>query len=324
MDLIARLDAGDPRALPRLLTLVENADPAGLAALDALYPRTGAAHIVGVTGPPGSGKSTLIAALAERLREADSHVAVLAVDPSSPVSGGAVLGDRVRMMARHGDPGLFVRSMASRGRVGGLGPAAARAVHLLDAAGFPVVLVETVGSGQDAVDIATLAQTVVVVQVPGFGDGVQAIKAGQLEIGDILVVNKSDLPGAEEVLRTLRAYARATADGWERPILPVTAATGDGLDELLAAIVAHASHLRQGTGWDDRRRGAAAAEILAGLRDALERRLARLARDDGFADLVAEVADRARTPSAAIGDLLAAMGDGRDEHPAETPAPAPG
>lgn len=304
--LVARLDVGDRRALPRLLTLIENRDPVGIAALDLLYPRTGRAHVVGITGPPGSGKSSLVAALVEAIRASGRRVAVVAIDPSSPVSGGAVLGDRIRMMALHADPGVFVRSMASRGRVGGLAPAAAGIVHALDAAGFPIVLLETVGTGQDGIDVAALAHTVVVVQVPGLGDGVQAIKAGQLEIGDVLAVNKADLPGAEDVLRAMRQTAEATRrpDGWRIPVRKVSAATGDGIDPLLAAIDAHADHLRAGDGWDRRQTIAAQAEVLSGLRSALERRLAHVAGDDMLAALVASVANRETAPDAAIAALL--------------------
>ncbi len=304
--LVARLDAGDRRALPRLLTLVENRDPVGIAALELLYPRTGRAHVVGVTGPPGSGKSTLVAALVEAIRASGRTVAVVAIDPSSPVSGGAVLGDRIRMMARHADAGVFVRSMASRGQVGGLAPAAAGIVHALDAAAFPIVLLETVGTGQDGIDIASLAHTVVVVQVPGLGDGVQAIKAGQLEVGDVLAVNKADLPGADEVYRAIRQTADAThtPDGWRLPVQKVSTATGTGIDALLAAIEAHAVHLRASDGWARRQRIAAQAEVLSGLRAALERRLAEVAGDDALSPLVTRVAARETSPDTAIGTLL--------------------
>ena len=195
-DLVTRLGGSDPRVLPRLATLIENEDPRGLEVLEAIYPLTGKAHVVGITGPPGTGKSTLIAALVRQFRHSGQQVAVIAVDPSSPLTGGAVLGDRVRMMDHHADPGVFVRSMASRGRQGGLAWSTAELVHLLDAAGYPIILVETVGTGQDGIDIAALAQTTIVVEAPGLGDSVQAIKSGLLEIADIVVVNKSDQPGA--------------------------------------------------------------------------------------------------------------------------------
>ena len=204
-DIRDRIRGGDRRTLPRLVTLVENGDPRGMAALDALYGATGQAHVVGVTGPPGVGKSTLIASLVDQIRESGRRVAVLAIDPSSPVTGGAVLGDRIRMMARHADPAVFVRSMASRGRQGGLAWATASLVHVLDAAGFPLILIETVGTGQDGTDIASLADSVLVIQAPGLGDGVQAIKAGLLEVGDVVVVNKADQAGTAEAVRVIRA-----------------------------------------------------------------------------------------------------------------------
>ncbi|HYO29096.1 MAG TPA: methylmalonyl Co-A mutase-associated GTPase MeaB [Thermomicrobiales bacterium] len=308
-DLVDRLDKGDPRALPRLLTLVENNDPRGVDALERLYPRSGRAHVVGVTGPPGSGKSTLTAALVAALREQGERVAVLAIDPSSPISGGAVLGDRIRMMERHGDPDLFVRSMAARGQRGGLAPAAARAVHVLDAAGFPTIVVETVGTGQDGIDVASLAHTVVVVQVPGLGDGVQAIKAGQLEIGDVLVVNKSDLPGAGQVLRLLRQDVgeRRRPDGWNVPVLAASGTRSEGIEEVLSALRAHAVHLRSSNGWSLRVRERAVAEVLAGVRAEFERRL-RLAREqDGLAVLIDDVANRRRSPERAIADVVSRL-----------------
>lgn len=261
-DLVDRLDAGDPRALPRLLTLAENGDPAGIAALRRLASRAGLAHVVGITGPPGSGKSSLVNALVGELRQRGHRVAVVAVDPSSPVTGGAVLGDRVRMSDRHRDDGIYFRSMASRGASGGLATATRRVVRLLGAAGFPTVLVETVGTGQDGVDVAGVADTVVVVQVPGLGDGVQAIKAGILEIGDILVVNKGDLPGATDVQRQLRDLGHGHGDeagAWRRPVLRTVATTGEGVPALVDALGAHRDWLGRHPG--RRTRLAAAREV---------------------------------------------------------------
>jgi LAO/AO transport system kinase len=309
-EVLARLRGPDPRALPRLATLIENEDPRGLAALDLLFPHTGGAHVVGVTGPPGAGKSTLVAALLAAIRQSGRRVAVVAVDPSSPVSGGAVLGDRVRMMDRYADDGVFVRSMASRGRKGGLAWATAELVHLLDAAGFPLILVETVGTGQDGTDIAALADTVVVVEAPGLGDGVQAIKSGLLEIGDIVVVNKADQPGAKDALRTLRAALQMDLGAAQRrpEICATTATTGDGIATLLAAINAHVLWLDESGERTARREARAEAEILTGLRSHLERSLAQhSAASPPLADAIARVARREMTPRRAVETLAEAL-----------------
>ncbi|MDP9365870.1 MAG: methylmalonyl Co-A mutase-associated GTPase MeaB [Chloroflexota bacterium] len=308
MGLVDRLLAGDQRALARLASLVEAGDPLGEEAIARLYPRTGAAHVVGVTGPPGAGKSTLVNALVGEIRRSGRRVGIVAVDPSSPITGGAVLGDRIRMMERHADEGVFIRSLASRGRLGGLSTATAGVVHLLDAAGYPIVLVETVGAGQDGIDIASLAQTVVVVQVPGLGDGVQAIKAGVLEVGDLLVVNKADRPGAAEVARLLRdGIAQAAGDdGWTVPVVETAAATGEGVPDLLARIDAHRAYLDRSGEWQARLRTAATAEVLGRLRRELER---RLALDPAAAPEVRRgidaVAARRRPPGPVVEELLA-------------------
>lgn len=308
-DVLSRIGA-DPRALPRLATLVENEDPKGLAVLDALYPRSGRAHVLGITGPPGVGKSTLIAALLEPIRATNRRVAVLAVDPSSSLSGGAVLGDRIRMMARHGDAGVFVRSMASRGRSGGLAWATAEIVYLLDAAGYPLILVETVGTGQDGTDIASLADTVVVVEAPGFGNGVQGIKAGLLEVGDVVVVNKADQAGADDAVRLLRASLALArpADGRVTPVVRTVAATGEGTPELLAAVDDHGRWLQSTGRQGPRRERAARAAVLAGLRAALDRQLdSEAARSRHVADVIKRVASRELAPRRAIDSLIASL-----------------
>lgn len=313
MGLVDRFLAGDERALARLATLVEAGHPVGEAALARLYPTTGRAHVVGITGPPGAGKSTLVNALIGAVRTGGRRVAVVAVDPSSPVAGGAVLGDRIRMTERHADAGVFVRSMASRGRLGGLAGATASVVHLLDAAGFPIVLVETVGAGQDGIDIATLAQTVVVLQVPGLGDGVQAIKAGLLEVGDVLVVNKADLGGAAEQARLLRmlTVGAAAETAWQVPVISTVAATGEGIDDLLGRIDAHLTHLRVSGEWQTRLRAAAEGEILDRLRTELDRQLAKAPdRLPELSGLIDDVANRRALPGAAAADLLARLAAG--------------
>jgi LAO/AO transport system kinase len=309
-DLLLRLQGPDRRALPRLATLVENEDPRGLDALDALFPLTGRAHVVGLTGPPGAGKSTLVAALLGHIRGAGRRVAVLAVDPSSPISGGAVLGDRIRMMDRHSDNGVFVRSMATRGRQGGLAWSTAGLVHLLDAVGYPLILIETVGTGQDGTDIASLADTVVVVEAPGLGDGVQAIKSGLLEVGDIVVINKADQPGAEEAQRLLRASFDLAhpSNGRFVPILSTVGTTGTGVSDLLAAIDDHAAWLTETNQRSLRRERAARAEVLAGLRAALDRRLeSGPGRSPELMALIGRVARRDLSPRRAVEALAVAL-----------------
>jgi LAO/AO transport system kinase len=279
-------------------------------ALDALFPLTGQAHVVGVTGPPGSGKSTLIAALLGEIRAAGRRVAVLAIDPSSPLSGGAVLGDRIRMMDRYADDGVFIRSMASRGRQGGLAWTTAGLVHLLDAVGYSLILIETVGTGQDGTDIASLADTVIVVEAPGLGDGVQAIKSGLLEVGDIVVVNKADQPGAEDAQRLLRASFGLAPPSYGRsvPILPTVGTTGSGSSELLAEIDAHDAWLNESGQRAIRRERGARAEVLAGLRAALHRRLeAGPGRSSELAELIANVARRDMSPRHAVNALAVAL-----------------
>jgi len=240
--LAERLLAGDRRALARAISVVEDSDPSPLTAL--LHPHGGNARVVGITGAPGSGKSTLADRLITRVRRDGLTVAVLAIDPSSPFTGGAVLGDRVRMQEHVSDPGVYVRSMSTRGALGGLSTSTEAAVVVLDAAGFDLIVVETVGVGQSEVDVMQLVQTTVVVVAPGFGDGVQAAKAGVLEIGDVFVVNKSDLPGADGVVRDLTQMLElGVRGGWMPPIVSVSALDGAGIDAVWDAVARHAAHL---------------------------------------------------------------------------------
>lgn len=280
---VARAREGDRLALARLISAVEErADTA--AAINAELP-PGHAHVVGITGAPGVGKSTTTAALIERWRAQGLTVAVLAVDPSSPFTGGALLGDRVRMGAHSTDSGVFIRSMAARGQLGGLAAAAPAAVRVLAGCGFDIVLVETVGVGQSEVDIVRYADTVVILQAPGMGDRIQATKAGLMEIGDVLAVNKSDRPGANATKRELIAMVSAkpvAAGEWRPPVVPITATTGAGIDELIGAIADHRRAAESSGAADRRRRARVAAEI----------RSLALGRVDARIDTAAALLDR--------------------------------
>lgn len=246
---IAALLAGERRALSRCITWVENQTPQGAAVLGAIHPRLGRARVVGFTGSPGAGKSTLVNACVAELRRRGQRVAVAAVDPSSPYSGGAILGDRIRMGEHTNDDGVYIRSIASRGRAGGLSLTTARIVDVMDAAGFDVVIVETVGAGQSEVEIAEVAETKVVVMTPAQGDEIQAAKAGILEIADILVVNKCDLAGADRaVAHLLDLVHHGPARPWSIPVLRTVASQGDGVAELIDSLAAHAEHARAARG----------------------------------------------------------------------------
>ena len=255
-DLVERARSGDARAVARLISLVEDASPLLREVMAGLAPYTGNAQIVGVTGSPGVGKSTSTSALVKALRATGKRVGVLAVDPSSPFSGGALLGDRIRMQDHATDKGVYIRSMASRGHLGGLAWSTPQALRVLDAAGCDVVLVETVGVGQSEVEIAGLADTTLVLLAPGMGDGVQAAKAGILEIGDVYVVNKADRDGAEQVRRDLRnmiALAERDDEAWRPPIVLTVAQTGQGVDDLVEAVDGHRAWM-EGSGELERRR----------------------------------------------------------------------
>ena len=304
-DLLARARSGDKRSLARLVSVIENDQPGAAEAMRALYPETGRAQIIGITGPPGGGKSTLVNRLAGLYRERASRVAIVAVDPSSPFSGGAILGDRIRMRERFLDEGIFIRSMASRGHAGGLARATARVVNVLDALGTDVVLVETVGVGQEEVDVIRVADTVCLVTVPGLGDDIQAIKAGILEIADVLVVNKADRPGADETARDLAQMLSLAKDRpWKTPILRTSAQSGEGLPQLIEAIDKHRAWARQSGEYLERRRGAARAEVEALLREALLRELEGRVGESRLAAAVARVAERSLDPYAAVEELL--------------------
>ena len=305
VDLLARARGGDKRSIARLVSVVENDEPGAAEAMRALYPQTGRAQIVGFTGPPGGGKSTLVNRLAGTYRERGSRVAIVAVDPSSPFTGGAILGDRIRMRERFLDEGIFIRSMASRGHAGGLARATARVVNVLDALGTDVILVETVGVGQEEVDVIRVVDTVCLVTVPGLGDDIQAIKAGVLEIADVLVVNKADRPGADETARDLAQMLSLAKDRpWKTPIVRTSAQSGDGLPQLVDAIDKHRAWSRESGEYVERRRAAARSEVEALLQEALLRELAGRVGESRLAAAVARVAERSLDPYAAVEELL--------------------
>lgn len=287
--LAERVLAGDRRAVARALTLVETDDELATSIVDHLYPHTGSAIILGLTGPPGAGKSTLVGALVERFRRSWRTVAVLAVDPSSPVSGGAALGDRIRIGERVGDRGLFVRSVAARGHRGGLAPGIARMAHVLDAAGFDLIVLETLGVGQGDIGIVDRSHFVIVVQVPGLGDGIQAMKAGLLEIADLVVVNKGDLAGAARVVDELRS-SFAMGSEPAPAVLKISATTGDGVDDLVVAIDDHMAAIIENGSMETRRRRLATTEVLDYLQLEFQRDLAsagqRLTDDPSVIDKV--------------------------------------
>ncbi len=325
--------AGNTRAVARLLTQVESDAEAAQAIVRAIYPHTGQAHLVGITGPPGSGKSSLVNELAKAFRRRARRVGIVAVDPSSPFTGGAILGDRVRMRDLSGDEGIFVRSMASRGSLGGLARATAAVVKVLDAAAYDVILIETVGAGQAEVAIAATAHTTLVLEAPGMGDDIQSIKAGILEIADILVVNKADQPGANRVVKSLEmmlhlglaAMPAAVAEsghhdgdhvgretpaggppaaGWAVPVLRTVATSGEGIEALAAAIETHYVHLRATGEWAQRELARTRSEIDRLVRDRFVDLLVRVVPTEEREALIAAVVARRMDPYAAAEKLF--------------------
>ena len=313
MSLEERLLAGDERALARAITLVESGAPRGKDLLRRVRregPLASSVRVVGVTGAPGSGKSTLVDRLVEASRRRDRRVGVVAVDPSSPFTGGAILGDRVRMTRWHADPGVFIRSMAARGHLGGLAAATLQVVALLDAHGFDDVIIETVGVGQGEVEIVGVADCTLVVLTPGQGDGVQAVKAGVMEIADVFVVNKADHDGAARLVRDVRAMLDLAAPGpgaFLPPIVETVASEGRGVDELVVAIDAHLARLEAGDGLAAKRRGRARHEVAALVSGALAR-LVRALPDDEM-DAVAAGRSTPETAAERLIDRLAARSE---------------
>src|ERR671928_362537 len=304
--LAERLMAGDRRALARGITLVESDDPAGWELVREIYPHTGRAAIVGLTGAPGSGKSTLIGALTKLRREHDRQVAVLSIDPSSPFTHGALLGDRIRLTEHFLDPGVFIRSMANRGALGGLSEAALQAALLMDAAGSDDVFLETVGVGQAEVDIIDHADTIVLVLMPGSGDSIQALKAGIMEIPDIIVVNKADHPLTDTMVREVRGVlSLAPQEGWRPPIVRAEAARGEGVADLVERLGEHRAYIEQEGTLSERRRRNLRSEVLGLCTYRLPRRLEEAIGDDAeFTRLLDEVVSRRLDPASAATQIL--------------------
>jgi LAO/AO transport system kinase len=303
---IEQLRSGDVRALARAITTVENRAPGWSELLKALFRHSGKARVLGLTGPPGAGKSTLVDQLARHYRKSDRTVGIIAVDPTSPYTGGAILGDRIRMQEHFSDPGIYIRSMATRGSLGGLARTTADVTTVLDASGRDLIMIETVGVGQDEVDIVRLADITILILVPGMGDDVQTIKAGIMEIADIFVINKSDRDGAEHVereIRTLQSLAMRH-DGWTPPIVKTVASQGMGIEELAAAIAEYESYLKKENlalsrsveNWQER--------LVEMLRDALLEKARMQLGNGNLARLAAEVAEHKRDPYTLVEEIV--------------------
>lgn len=330
-DLLEGVRQGQTRAIARLISRVENSAAAAANIVPEIYRSTGRAHIIGVTGPPGSGKSSLVNELAKALRQKSIKVGIIAVDPSSPFTGGALLGDRVRMQDLSGDSGIFIRSLASRGSLGGLSQATAVVIKVLDAAGFDTILIETVGAGQAEVDIASAAHTTMVIEAPGMGDDIQSIKAGILEIADILVVNKADRPGAARTVRSLKSMlqlgqagpvrhhgrimqASAISDNgtdeslWPIPVLETIAIDGSGVEELLAMVLNHKTHLHDSGGWLEREKIRSRREIEMLLQTRFLAQFQAAFSQTAQDQLISAIAHRETDPYTAVDEIFSQIG----------------
>jgi len=310
-ELVTRVRAGNPRALARAISIVEDRTPESNELLKALFPYSGNAVLLGLTGSPGAGKSTLVDQIAREYRKQNKTIGIVAVDPTSPFSGGAILGDRIRMQSHYADSGIYIRSMATRGSLGGLASTTADVATVLDASGRDLVMIETVGVGQDEVDIVTLADVTVVILVPGMGDDVQTIKAGIMEIADVFVINKSDRDGAERVEREIRAMQSLAMrkDHWTPPIVKTIATDGAGIPEVLKAIESYRTHLSQSDLGRIRRIENWRKRIAEMLRDALFARVINDYFGDGEVDrIAAEVAEHKRDPYSLVEEIVQELG----------------
>jgi LAO/AO transport system kinase len=307
---IDQLRAGDIRTLARAISTVENRGPGWSELLKGLFPHSGKARVLGLTGPPGAGKSTLVDQLARFYRKANRTVGIIAVDPTSPYTGGAILGDRIRMQEHFSDPGIYIRSMATRGSLGGLARTTADIATVLDAAGRDLIMIETVGVGQDEVDIVRLAEVTILILVPGMGDDVQTIKAGIMEIADIFVINKSDRDGAENVereIRTLQSLA-IRSDGWTPPIVKTVASEGIGIEDLAAAVTKYQTYLQENDLVLNKSVENWRLRLIEMLRDALLEKARGQTGDENMARYAAEVAEHKRDPYALVEEIAANAG----------------